>query len=265
MLRATIAAAKAAGARHRAARATVYNYAPDAGPRIAEDAPQAPVTRKGAIRVEMEDAAAQASARGRAGADRPRRRLLRPGGAEQRPRLADDAPARPRSRRSMRRAAGDVGHAWAYLPDLAETMARLLDREADLGDFEVFHFARPLAGPRRRAGRVDPAGRPATRSCRSGRFPWFAGPRPSRRSTRRSARCWRCATSGADAGRPGQRQAGRLPRRRAAHRRSTRPCARPWRTWAAWPSRARAACPWQPAAGLEPTRALSMRPAPHWT
>jgi nucleoside-diphosphate-sugar epimerase len=37
--------------------------------------------------------------------------------------------------------AADVGHAFAYLPDLAETMARLIDREDDLADFEVFHFA----------------------------------------------------------------------------------------------------------------------------
>ena len=35
----------------------------------------------------------------------------------------------------------DVGHAFAYLPDLAETLARLLDREAELADFETFHFA----------------------------------------------------------------------------------------------------------------------------
>jgi nucleoside-diphosphate-sugar epimerase len=35
----------------------------------------------------------------------------------------------------------EIGHAFAYLPDLAETLARLLDREADLPDFETFHFA----------------------------------------------------------------------------------------------------------------------------
>lgn len=46
MLEATIAAAKAEGARV-VLPATVYNYAPDAGDMIAEDAPQAPVTRKG--------------------------------------------------------------------------------------------------------------------------------------------------------------------------------------------------------------------------
>ena len=35
---------------------------------------------------------------------------------------------------------GDVGHAFAYLPDLAETMARLVDAEDRLGRYEVFHF-----------------------------------------------------------------------------------------------------------------------------
>jgi nucleoside-diphosphate-sugar epimerase len=35
---------------------------------------------------------------------------------------------------------GDVGHAYAYLPDLAETLARLVDAEDRLGAFEVFHF-----------------------------------------------------------------------------------------------------------------------------
>src|ERR1700733_9925660 len=49
----TIAAAKSAGARV-VLPGTVYNFAPDAGPAIGEDAPQAPVTRKGAIRAELE-------------------------------------------------------------------------------------------------------------------------------------------------------------------------------------------------------------------
>jgi nucleoside-diphosphate-sugar epimerase len=35
---------------------------------------------------------------------------------------------------------GNVGHAWAYLPDLAEAAARLMDAEDRLADFDVFHF-----------------------------------------------------------------------------------------------------------------------------
>ena len=34
----------------------------------------------------------------------------------------------------------NVGHAWAYLPDMAEATAQLLDREAELAPFDVFHF-----------------------------------------------------------------------------------------------------------------------------
>jgi nucleoside-diphosphate-sugar epimerase len=33
-----------------------------------------------------------------------------------------------------------VGHAWAYLPDAGETIARLLDRSAELEPFARFHF-----------------------------------------------------------------------------------------------------------------------------
>jgi len=33
-----------------------------------------------------------------------------------------------------------VGHAWAYLPDLAEAMVRLVERADDFPAFEVFHF-----------------------------------------------------------------------------------------------------------------------------
>ncbi|MBV8593180.1 MAG: NAD(P)H-binding protein, partial [Caulobacteraceae bacterium] len=63
MLEGAIAAARATGARILLP-GTVYNYAPDAGEAIAEDAPQAPVTRKGAIRVEVERRLEAASAEG---------------------------------------------------------------------------------------------------------------------------------------------------------------------------------------------------------
>jgi nucleoside-diphosphate-sugar epimerase len=33
-----------------------------------------------------------------------------------------------------------VGHQWAYLPDVAETIAQLLDRSSSLESFEVFHM-----------------------------------------------------------------------------------------------------------------------------
>jgi len=67
----------------------------------------------------------------------------------------------------------DAGHAWAYLPDLALTIARLLDRAADLGPFEVFHFGGhsfergvELAETIRRVAGIP--------NARIRRFPWFA-------------------------------------------------------------------------------------------
>ncbi|HXV01095.1 MAG TPA: NAD-dependent epimerase/dehydratase family protein, partial [Caulobacteraceae bacterium] len=137
MLASSIAAAKASGARLILPGA-VYNFAPDAGTRIAEDAPQAPVTRKGKVRVEMEEMLRAAAAEG------VKSLVLRAGDFF--------GPAAPNSgliwlttRKAGRVTGvyrtGPVGHAFAYLPDLAETLARLLDREAALADVEVFHFA----------------------------------------------------------------------------------------------------------------------------
>ena len=65
-----------------------------------------------------------------------------------------------------------VGHSWAYLPDVAETMARLADREATLGVFENFHFRghwdhdgeQMIAAIRRAAGDLKLPVR---------RFPWL--------------------------------------------------------------------------------------------
>lgn len=139
MLAASIAAAKAHGVRI-VLPGNVYNYASESGTHIAETAPQAPVTRKGAVRVEMEQML------GAAVPDGVKTLVLRAGDFF--------GPAAPNSSliwltsgrggriRSVS-APGpvDVGHAFAYLPDMAETMVRLLEREADLADFETFHFA----------------------------------------------------------------------------------------------------------------------------
>jgi nucleoside-diphosphate-sugar epimerase len=137
MLRATIAAATAERARI-VYPGSVYNFAPDSGPMIAEDAPQAPVTRKGKIRVEMEEMLRAAVAGG------ARVLVLRAGDFF--------GPAAPNSALAWltNRKAGKVtsvytpgpaGHAFAYLPDLAEAMGRLIDRQDELADYDVFHFA----------------------------------------------------------------------------------------------------------------------------
>jgi nucleoside-diphosphate-sugar epimerase len=132
MLRATIAAAEQEGARI-VLPGNVYNYAPDAGPMIAETTPQTPVTRKGKIRVEMEEMLRDATNRGakvltvRAGDFLTNLSWL-------------TICSKGRLRALFRAGPTNIGHAWAYLPDLAETTARLLDREADLAAFEVFNF-----------------------------------------------------------------------------------------------------------------------------
>ena len=139
MLESTIGAADATGARVLFP-GTVYNFGPDAGAAVDELAPQNPTTRKGAIRVAMERRLEHAACRGvrsvivRAGDYFGPRTgnswlaqgmLLTPG-----PVTRVFNPARP-----------GVGHAWAYVPDLAETMVRLLERGDALANFDVFHFA----------------------------------------------------------------------------------------------------------------------------
>jgi nucleoside-diphosphate-sugar epimerase len=140
MFRGALAAAKAEGARI-VLPGNVYNYAPDMGPRIAEDAPQNPATRKGAIRVAMErelQAASREGARGfivRAGD------FFGPGGegSSWLPHLIGRRGGRVT--RVLLPGPAHVGHAFAYLPDLAETTARLIEREDELPAFETFHFA----------------------------------------------------------------------------------------------------------------------------
>jgi nucleoside-diphosphate-sugar epimerase len=158
MAQSAIDAAKATGAR-LLVPASVYNFAPDAGAAIGEDAPQMPATRKGALRVEMEARLRAASAEG------VRVLVLRAGDFFG-PGPANSAldwlvlRGRGRAQAMLRPGRGGVGRAFAYLPDLAETAALLLDREAELGAFEVFHFAghfltldELVAGVRRAAGR----------------------------------------------------------------------------------------------------------------
>jgi nucleoside-diphosphate-sugar epimerase len=136
MAEAAIAAARASGAR-LVVPASVYNFAPDSGPNIGEDAPQRPATRKGAIRVALERRLREVSAEG------VKVLVLRAGDFF--------GPAAPNSalgwlaQKSRGRltglfAPGKAGHAFAYMPDLCETLARLIDADERLGDFEVFHF-----------------------------------------------------------------------------------------------------------------------------
>jgi len=135
MLEASIAAASRQRARILLP-GTVYNYGPDAFPRIAEDAPQHPLTRKGAIRAAMERRLAES------GLDVL---VVRAGdyfGAEAGSSWFSQALVQPGSppRRILHPGRPGVGHQWAYLPDVAETMLRLLDHPALPGGFVRFHM-----------------------------------------------------------------------------------------------------------------------------
>ncbi|HEY4079353.1 MAG TPA: NAD-dependent epimerase/dehydratase family protein [Burkholderiaceae bacterium] len=119
---------------------TVYNFGPDAFPLLNEEAPQQPLTRKGAIRVQMEQRLEDASQQGarviivragdffgpKSGNNWFSQGLLKPGQPVRA--IANPADA-------------GIGHQWAYLPDVARTMVELLARRETLGSFERFHMA----------------------------------------------------------------------------------------------------------------------------
>lgn len=138
MLENSIVAARSAGAR-LIFPGNIYNYGPDAGALLDEAAPQHPLTRKGKVRVEMERMLEAAAATG------VRSLVLRAGdffGAHQPASWFGNAMIRPG--RPVRAVwyPGDpaVGHAWAYLPDLAEAVFRLAVVEASLPAFDRYHF-----------------------------------------------------------------------------------------------------------------------------
>lgn len=140
MLENTLAAAEQSGARI-AFPGTVYNYGPDAGTLLAENAPQNPKTRKGGLRVGLETRLAEAAASGKV------RVLILRAGDFFGPRPGNNwfsqglvKPGKPITAISYP-GSFEIGHAWAYLPDLGEAFARLLTREAVLAPFERFHFA----------------------------------------------------------------------------------------------------------------------------
>lgn len=133
MIGSTIAAARATGARILFP-GTVYNYGPDAFPRIDERSAQNPRSRKGAIRVQMEQALREAGVPilivrcGDFFGPRPGNNWLSQGIVRAgRPITSVTVPGPM-----------DAPHAWAYLPDVAETFVRLLD--TGLGPFEVFQM-----------------------------------------------------------------------------------------------------------------------------
>jgi nucleoside-diphosphate-sugar epimerase len=135
MMEGSIAAAKATGSRILLP-GNVYNYGPDAGSMITETSPQRPVTRKGKLRVEMER---------RLQASGVRTLIVRAGDFFGSATAANSWFSQMVRRGKPVRSAvypgvRGVGHTWAYLPDLAETMVRLVEQEDRLEAHAVFNF-----------------------------------------------------------------------------------------------------------------------------
>ena len=169
MLENTIAAARAAGARI-VLPGTFYNYGPAAFPVITEDAPQDTQTVKGRIRTAME-------ARLRAVAAEGVPVLIVRAGDYFGPHAGNAwfgqmvTPGKPVT--VVRRIGKPgVGHQWAYLPDVAATMASLASIGERLRPFENVHMhghwdedgTQMAAAVRRAAGG----------KARIASFPWWA-------------------------------------------------------------------------------------------
>ncbi|MGQ7842882.1 NAD(P)H-binding protein [Granulosicoccus sp. 3-233] len=138
MLDNTIAAARAQGGARIVLPGTLYNFDAASSPVITEDTPQTANTRKGRIRIEMEKRLAAA-------APEVPSLILRAGdffGANARSSWfgqAMVASGKPVSR--FVSVGNGAAHAHAYLPDLAECFARLIERRASLRPFECLQFA----------------------------------------------------------------------------------------------------------------------------
>lgn len=138
MLDNTIAAAREQRARI-VLPGTIYNFGMGAFPVLSEYSPQEPHTRKGHIRVEMEKRLREATAVGV-------RTLIVRAGDFFGPRAGNNwftqglLAGSHTVRRVLYPGPRELGHSWAYLPDVAETIARLLEAEERLEPFAVFHF-----------------------------------------------------------------------------------------------------------------------------
>lgn len=139
MLDNTIAAACSGGATI-VLPGTIYNFGPDTFPVLTEESPQHPLTRKGAIRVEMERRLLAASCNG------ARALIVRAGdffGPQAANNWFSKGLVKPRKPVSTVSYPGRpaVGHQWSYLPDVARTMLELLERRDSLEAFSEFHMA----------------------------------------------------------------------------------------------------------------------------
>jgi len=119
--------------------ATIYNFGEDAPQILVESSPQNPRSRKGQVRVEMELKLQEASLYG------VRSIIVRAGdffgpGAGTSWLTRGMISSSPLLRSVFYPGPSNTGHSWAYLPDLAETMVRLIECEPPMGAYQVFHF-----------------------------------------------------------------------------------------------------------------------------
>lgn len=170
MLDNTIAAAAASGATILFP-ANVYVYSAASPDVVDEETARTPATRKGAVRLEMEERLARASE------TLGLRVIALRAGDFFGPGVVGSWFSQALAKGGLSAASvatlarPGAGHAWAYVPDLAEAFARLVDRRDTLPRFTLAHFAghhdatgRELAEAVRRAiGRRDIPIRP---------FPW---------------------------------------------------------------------------------------------
>jgi nucleoside-diphosphate-sugar epimerase len=136
MLAHTIVAAEAAGALV-VFPGNVYVYSPASGSVVDERTPFSPQTRKGAVRRDLEMMLRAAGERG------VRSLVIRAGdffGHGVTNSWFAGAMATKGMASSVIQSLGTVGHAWAYVPDLAEATAQLIDVRGSLATAEVVHF-----------------------------------------------------------------------------------------------------------------------------
>ncbi|MFK7837264.1 MAG: NAD(P)H-binding protein [Sulfitobacter sp.] len=128
-----------AAARHAGAAVmipgNVYNYGADAPVRLSEKTQWHPTSRKGQLRVEMEQAYRSAQVR---------TIVLRGGDYLERAKSGNwfdsQIAVKAQQGRTLYPGPLDQVHAWAYLPDMARAAVMLAERRAEFASFEEFGF-----------------------------------------------------------------------------------------------------------------------------
>lgn len=164
-----VAAARANGAVHIFA-GNVYNYGRKIPELADESMPFSPSTRKGALRIEMEELFERAAME-----EGVQTIVLRAGdffGTDKRGSWFDLVIASRLSKGVLTYPGPvDLPHAWAYLPDLAKAFVALADHRGQFGRFEAFNFPGHTMSGAELAGHVEAA---LGRKVKRAGFPWIA-------------------------------------------------------------------------------------------